>query len=227
MQSPPASTIRPGKIQLQRERHASLCEALDRVLETGVVALGEVKLSVADVDLVYLGLQLVITSIKNQEDPASPASNWKSTDTSSGREKSILEQHGRVDDSVIEMESTQPPKVIAADEGLSETQAHDVFPSNAPSSIMPTPSGNAVSTDQSKAKNGLGQLVLTVVKLLHELMKKQALRRMESGELDAAQIERLGTTLMNQAREMKRLQTEFGLEDEDLNLDLGALGKLF
>ena len=48
----------------QPTRHISLCEALDRLLNTGVVALGEVTLSVADVDLLYLGLQLVLTSIE-------------------------------------------------------------------------------------------------------------------------------------------------------------------
>ena len=50
---------------LQRTRHVSLCEALDRVLNTGVVALGEVTLSVADIDLIYLGLQLVVTSVES------------------------------------------------------------------------------------------------------------------------------------------------------------------
>jgi hypothetical protein len=49
----------------QPTRHVSLCEALDRVLNTGVVALGDVTLSVADVDLIYLGLQLVVTSIES------------------------------------------------------------------------------------------------------------------------------------------------------------------
>jgi len=223
MQNEPDKAIRPGKIQLQRERHASLCDALDRVLDTGVVALGEVKLSVADVDLVYLGLQLVITSIKNQEDPSSPASNWKSTDTPSSRERAYDVSHGMADD-VIEMGSAHPP-VHSPESGLSEVPASDVLPSGASTSLIPTPSGNA-ATNPEKAKNGLGQLVLTVVKLLHELMKKQALRRIEDG-LDAAQIERLGITLKDQATQMKHLQAEFGLDDDDLNLDLGALGKLF
>jgi hypothetical protein len=40
----------------------SLCEALDRVLHKGVVLRGDIVLSVADVDLVYLGLQLVLSS---------------------------------------------------------------------------------------------------------------------------------------------------------------------
>ncbi len=76
------------------------------------------------------------------------------------------------------------------------------------------------------AKNGLGQLVLTLVKLLHELLERQAIRRMEAGSLSGPQIERLGLTLMRQAQEIERLRTEFGLEEEDLNLDLGPLGKL-
>ena len=79
---------------------------------------------------------------------------------------------------------------------------------------------------QDDVKNGLGQLVLTLVKLLHELLEKQAIRRMESGSLTGNQIERLGLTLMRQAQEIERLRKEFGLEEEDLNIDLGPLGKL-
>jgi len=46
------------------EEHISLCETLDRVLNKGVVIAGEVVISVADVDLIYLGLQLVLTSVE-------------------------------------------------------------------------------------------------------------------------------------------------------------------
>ncbi len=79
--------------------------------------------------------------------------------------------------------------------------------------------------DPDKVKNGLGQLVLTLVKLLHELLERQAIRRIDSGSLTEEQIERLGLTLMRQAQEIERLRKEFGLEEEDLNLDLGPLGK--
>ena len=41
----------------------SLCEVLDRVLNTGVVVVGEVVISVADIDLIYLNLQLLLTSV--------------------------------------------------------------------------------------------------------------------------------------------------------------------
>jgi hypothetical protein len=84
-----------------------------------------------------------------------------------------------------------------------------------------------VDLDPENVKNGLAQLVLTLIKLLHELLERQAIRRMESGSLNEQQIERLGLTLMKQAEELERLRNEFGLKNEDLNLDLGPIGKLF
>ncbi|HVA01096.1 MAG TPA: gas vesicle protein K [Terriglobia bacterium] len=80
--------------------------------------------------------------------------------------------------------------------------------------------------DENNTKNGLGQLVLTLVKLLHELLERQAIRRIEAGSLSDQQIERLGLTLMRQGQEIERLRDEFGLQEDDLNLDLGPLGKV-
>ncbi len=84
-----------------------------------------------------------------------------------------------------------------------------------------------ISFDEGKVKNGLGQLVLTLVKLLHEVLERQAIRRIDAGGLTDDQMEKLGLTLMRQAEEIERLRKEFGLDPEDLNLDLGPLGKLF
>ncbi|MBO0720487.1 MAG: gas vesicle protein K [Blastocatellia bacterium] len=86
--------------------------------------------------------------------------------------------------------------------------------------------GPRINIDPDHIKNGLGQLVLTLVKLLHELLERQAMRRLEGGTLTPEEIERIGVTLMKQTEEIKRLQREFGLKDEDLNLDLGPLGTL-
>ncbi len=80
--------------------------------------------------------------------------------------------------------------------------------------------------DPESVQNGLGQLVLTLVKLLHELLEKQALRRLDAGGLSDEQIERLGLTLLRQSEEIERLREVFGLKEEDLNLDLGPLGRL-
>jgi hypothetical protein len=85
-----------------------------------------------------------------------------------------------------------------------------------------------VDTDADRADvaQGLAQLVLTLVELLRELMERQAVRRVESGELTDEEIERLGQTFMLLQERMSQLKEEFGLRDEDLNLDLGPLGRL-
>jgi hypothetical protein len=83
-----------------------------------------------------------------------------------------------------------------------------------------------INLEPDNPKNGLAQLVLVLVKLLHELLERQGIRRIEAGSLNEAEIENLGLTLMRQAQELDRLRQEFGLEEEDLNLDLGPLGTL-
>ena len=72
----------------------------------------------------------------------------------------------------------------------------------------------------------MAQLVLTLVELLRQLLERQALRRIEGGSLSPAEVERLGETFMLLAERMEELKAEFGLEDEDLNLNLGPLGNL-
>ncbi len=57
---------------LRDEQHVSLCETLDRVLNKGVVVVGEVVISVADIDLIYLGLQLVLTSVETANQRSDP-----------------------------------------------------------------------------------------------------------------------------------------------------------
>jgi hypothetical protein len=83
-----------------------------------------------------------------------------------------------------------------------------------------------VNADPERVERGLAQLVLTLIELLRQLMERQALRRMEQGSLSDEQIERLGETFMKLAERMEELKREFGLEDADLNLELGPLGRL-
>jgi hypothetical protein len=83
-----------------------------------------------------------------------------------------------------------------------------------------------MNIDHEKKKNGLAELVLTVVKLLHELLEKQAIRRIDGGGLSDEEIEHLGCTLMHQSEEIAKIAREFGLEYDDLNMDLGPLGRL-
>jgi hypothetical protein len=83
-----------------------------------------------------------------------------------------------------------------------------------------------VNADPHNVEKGLAQLVLTLVELLRQLMERQAIRRMEGGSLTDEEIERLGTTFMLLQRRMGELKKSFGLEEADLNIDLGPLGKL-
>ncbi len=83
-----------------------------------------------------------------------------------------------------------------------------------------------VSTDPEQLEKGLAHLVLTLVELLRQLMERQALHRIEGGSLTAEEIERLGRTFMALADRMEELKAAFGLEGEELNLNLGPLGDL-
>ena len=83
-----------------------------------------------------------------------------------------------------------------------------------------------INADPERVEQGLAQLVLTIVELLRQLMERQALRRVEAGGLSDEQVERLGSTLMLLSERMDELKHEFGLDDRDLNLDLGPLGRL-
>lgn len=83
-----------------------------------------------------------------------------------------------------------------------------------------------IALNPESVKNGLGQLVLTLVELIRQLLEKQALRRIEGDSLTEDEVERLGLTFLELDRQMKWLKKEFDLTDEDLNLDLGPFGKL-
>ncbi|GAA4488205.1 gas vesicle protein K [Rhodococcus olei] len=83
-----------------------------------------------------------------------------------------------------------------------------------------------IGADPESVERGLVTLVLTIVELLRQLMERQALRRVDEGDLSDEQIERVGTTLMLLEKRMTELREHFGLEPEDLNIDLGPLGTL-
>jgi hypothetical protein len=83
-----------------------------------------------------------------------------------------------------------------------------------------------LNADPESLEKGLAQLVLTIVELLRQLMERQAVRRMDDGSLSDDQVERLGQTFMALSERMAELREEFGLDEKDLNLNLGPLGNL-
>ena len=70
------------------------------------------------------------------------------------------------------------------------------------------------------------QLVLTIVEFLRRLMERQAIRRMEQKTLTRKEAEAVGTALMKLEETIADIGAKFGLTPDELNLDLGPLGKL-
>jgi len=83
-----------------------------------------------------------------------------------------------------------------------------------------------ISADPEIVENGLARLVLSIVELVRRLLEKQAIRRMDAGNLSEEEIERLGTALMKLEEKMAGLKAVFGLSDDDLNLKLGPVRTL-
>ena len=83
-----------------------------------------------------------------------------------------------------------------------------------------------IDADPSKVEQGLARLVLTVIEMLRKVLEHQAVRRMDGGTLSEAEVERLGLALAQLDGRMQELKAVFGLTDEDLDIDLGPLGRL-
>jgi hypothetical protein len=83
-----------------------------------------------------------------------------------------------------------------------------------------------LETDKESVERDLFKLVLTVIELIRQLMEKQALRRVDEGDLTEEQVEGLGLGLMHLEEAMEELKGRYGLTTADLNIDLGPLGPL-
>lgn len=87
-------------------------------------------------------------------------------------------------------------------------------------------SGARVKIDPERLEKDLAKLVLTLVELIRRLMEGQTINRMERGQLNDDQVERLGSALMAAKDKIEELRVVFGIENEDLNIDLGPLGSV-
>jgi hypothetical protein len=83
-----------------------------------------------------------------------------------------------------------------------------------------------LETDSESVQRDLMKLVLTIIELVRQLMERQAIRRVDEGDLSDEQVEELGLGLMRLEEAMQQLREQFDLSAEDLNLDLGPLGTL-
>jgi hypothetical protein len=83
-----------------------------------------------------------------------------------------------------------------------------------------------IDASPENVEEGLARLVLTLIEFLRQVLEHQAVRRMEGGGLTDEQIENLGLSLMRLQDKLEEIKNQFGLEGEDLNIDLGPLGRL-
>jgi len=207
----------------ESRQRATLLDLLDRLLGKGVVAYGDVILSIAELDLVYLNLRAVLSSIGTIEE-----GGLGSPSVPSLREG--IEPAGpRFEPTLLASQVTQPhPGGACTPETMTEESGGApplCSATAAPHPDTPGP-GRKLDLDPERAEQGLAKLVLTIINLLRRLMERQAIRRMEAGTLSPEQLERAGHAFRRLEERIQELSLKFGLDEEDLNLDLGPLGEL-
>jgi hypothetical protein len=82
------------------------------------------------------------------------------------------------------------------------------------------------NADPDDVQRSVAQLVLTLVEFIRKLLERQAVRRMENGTLSDQQVEDVGRALMQLEEAVRTIAAQFGIDLQDLNLDLGPAGKL-
>ena len=110
----------------------------------------------------------------------------------------------------------QEPRIDADDAELFAAELRELAPA------LP----GKIDAQPEDIEAGLAKLVLTIVELLRQVLEHQAVRRMEGGSLSDEEIERLGVSLMRLQERLDEIKDAFGLAGEELNIDLGPLGRL-
>lgn len=193
--------------ELSDER-LDLSDLLSHVLDKGVVLKGEVMLAVADIDLIKLDLGLLLTAVESAMQRGGGFASLTSLrrDASRGAIESGAQEPIR-----REVTSALPTTAETAEAEI-EAVAEGLPP--------------RVNADTETVENGLARLVLTLIEVLRKVLEHQAIRRMEGGHLTDAEVERLGVALLRLNDRMQEMKGVFGLKDEDLQIDLGPLGRL-
>ncbi len=191
------------------EPRVELSEVLSHILDKGVVLRGQVMLAVADIDLIRLDLGLLLTAVESALRLPPPGGAGALGLPTAPRSPVSLAPSGSTMESQV-VESLAPPGDAT------------VAPLEAVAESLP----QRLNTDPDKVENGLAKLVLTLIEVLRKVLEHQAVRRMEGGHLSDAEIEKLGVALLRLNDRMQDMKGIFGLTDDDLQIDLGPLGRL-
>ncbi len=197
------------------EEALDLADLLNTVLDKGVVVHGDVTIAVADVDLIRLNLGLLLAAVAST-DVRRPATATKSMAASLGPPV-LAPQRG---ETVVasSAESAPSPATYSA--------TSPVPPSATSLNSVAQGLPDRINADADGVESGLARLVLTLIEVLRKVLEHQAVRRMEGGRLTEEEVERLGLALSKLDSRMQDLKRVFGLSDEDLQIDLGPLGRL-
>ncbi|HEY3116528.1 MAG TPA: gas vesicle protein GvpJ [Chloroflexota bacterium] len=208
------------KPQVALRRHASLADALDVLMDKGAVVVGEARIGLADVDLMYVGLQLVLGSIDRFEPGQEPVTPTLTLPDQGGGERPLSPALPREGGGGV---VSPHPRETGLRSRPREGVASDPYQAVVPGFQDLVPSEEQ---EQRNVADGVAQLVLSLVELLRQLIERQALRRMEGGRLSEPDVERMGLALMELDAKLAELREIFGFTEEELNLDLGPLGRL-
>ena len=83
-----------------------------------------------------------------------------------------------------------------------------------------------INATPERVEHGLARLVLALIEVIRKVLEHQAVRRMDGGQLSDAEIERLGLALSRLSEKMDEMKAVFGVSDDELEIDLGPLGRL-
>jgi hypothetical protein len=192
------------------EPRVELSEVLNHILDKGVVLKGEVMLAVADIDLIKLDLGLLLSAVETA---------MRTPRVSGARTLGLASPGLESSRSQPSSGSTMESQVV---DSLDAPPGAAVTPLESVAENLP----QRLNTDPDKVENGLAKLVLTLIEVLRKVLEHQAVRRMEGGHLSDAEIEKLGVALLRLNDRMQDMKGIFGLTDDDLQIDLGPLGKL-
>ena len=195
------------------DERVDLSDLLSHVLDKGVVLKGEVMLAVADIDLVRLDLGLLLTAVE----------------TTLSRGSGEGEKRGAARPALLGAPRKRP--MMAPSGSTMESQVVQTLDAPRDAAIMPLETvaeglPARLNTDPDKVENGVAKLVLTLIEVLRKVLEHQAVRRMEGGHLSDEEVERLGVALLRLNDRMQDMKGIFGLTDDDLQIDLGPLGRL-
>jgi len=207
-----------------------LSDVLNTVLDRGAVVHGEVVIAVADIDLITLNIGLLLQAVASAEQRAARAALVAPVEPavsgSQPRPGSLANTLGTVPHRGEPLLATpRPAKSIPADADPAYSTATTEPARNSLNAVaqgLP----ERINADAAGPETGLARLVLTLIEVLRKVLEHQAVRRMEGGRLTDEEVERLGLALATLNDRMSELKRVFRLSEEDLQIDLGPLGRL-